>query len=92
MALEAMDICLQLLKESNKTKFDSYSVRNRLLIIFHLPFGIVGCTFFLTTFLEIVVCTCLGDHWTARDFKEVLYLSMGPRQPYLTEIFESVFG
>ena len=33
MAREAMDICLQLLKERNNRRFSSYSVRNRLLII-----------------------------------------------------------
>ena len=34
MALEAMDICLQVLKESSKSRFDSYSV----LIISHISF------------------------------------------------------
>ena len=38
MAGEAMDLCLKVLKESNKTKFDSYSVRNRVLIISHITF------------------------------------------------------
>ena len=38
MAREAMDICLKVLKESNKTKFDSYSVRNSVLIISHITF------------------------------------------------------
>ena len=28
-----MDICLLVLKESSKSKFDSYSVRNSVLII-----------------------------------------------------------
>ena len=35
MALESMDLCLQLLKESNKNK---YSVRNSVLIISHITF------------------------------------------------------
>ena len=48
-----MDICLRVLKESNKSRFDGYRVRNSVLIM--LPFGIVACTFFPTTFLEIVV-------------------------------------
>ena len=38
MAGEAMDLCLKVLKESNKTKFDSYSVRNSVLIISHITF------------------------------------------------------
>ena len=38
MAVEAMDLYLKVLKESNKTKFDSYSVRNSVLIISHVTF------------------------------------------------------
>ena len=38
MAREAMGVCLQVLKESNKSRFDSYSVRNRVLIISHITF------------------------------------------------------
>ena len=38
MAREAMDICLRVLKESNKSRFDSYSVRNSVLIISHITF------------------------------------------------------
>ena len=41
-----MDLCLKVLKESNKTKFDSYSVRNSVLIISHITFRDVACTFF----------------------------------------------
>ena len=33
MAGEAVDICLRVLKESNESRFDSYSVRNSVLII-----------------------------------------------------------
>ena len=52
MTREATDVCLRVLKESNKSRLDSYSVRNSVLI---LPFGIVACTFFPTTFREIAV-------------------------------------
>ena len=38
MAREAMDICLRVLKESNKGRFDSYSVRNSVLLISHITF------------------------------------------------------
>ena len=38
MAGEAMDICLRVLKESNKSRFDSYSVRNSVLITSHITF------------------------------------------------------
>ena len=38
MALEAMDVCLRVLKESNKRSFDSYSVWNSALIISHTTF------------------------------------------------------
>ena len=33
MAREAMDICLRVLKESSKRRFDSYSARNSELIV-----------------------------------------------------------
>ena len=35
MAGEAVDICLRVLKESNKSRFDSYRVRNSVLNISH---------------------------------------------------------
>ena len=38
MTQEAMDVCLRVLKESNKTNFYSYSVRNSVLIISHITF------------------------------------------------------
>ena len=37
-ARQAMDVCLWLLKESNKSRFDSHSVRNGVLIISHITF------------------------------------------------------
>ena len=36
-----MDICLRVLKESNKSRFDSYKARNSVLIISHIIFR--GC-------------------------------------------------
>ena len=33
-----MDVCLRLLKEINKSRFDSYSVRNSVLITPHITF------------------------------------------------------
>ena len=38
MSREAMDVCLRVLKKSNKSRFDSYSVRNSVLIISHITF------------------------------------------------------
>ena len=38
MSGEAMDIWLQVLKENNKSRFDSYSVRNNVLSISHITF------------------------------------------------------
>ena len=35
---EAMDMCLRVLKESNKSRFDSYSVRNSVLNTSHITF------------------------------------------------------
>ena len=36
MAGEAMEMCFRVLKESNKSRFDSYSVRNSELIESHI--------------------------------------------------------
>ena len=44
--LQRKDVCLLLLKENNKSRFDSFSVRNSVFIIPLLPFGIVACTVF----------------------------------------------
>ena len=38
MAREAMDVCFRVLKESNKSRFYSYSVRKSALIISHITF------------------------------------------------------
>ena len=38
MAQEAVEVCLRVLKESNKSRFDSYSVRKSALIISHITF------------------------------------------------------
>ena len=38
MTREAMDVCLRVVKESNKSMFDSFSVRNSVLIISHITF------------------------------------------------------
>ena len=48
-------MCLRVLKESNNRRFDSYSVRNNVLIISHITFRIVAGTLSPTTFVEIAV-------------------------------------
>ena len=55
MAREATDICLRVLKESNKSRFDSYSVRNSVLIISHITFRDCRVHISSETFLEIAV-------------------------------------
>ena len=55
-----MDVCLRVLKESNKSRFDSYSVRNSVLIISHIYLlGLLRALFFLTTFLEVAIYWCV---------------------------------
>ena len=46
-----MDKCLRVLKEKNKSRFDSYSV----LIISHITFRDCRVHIFPTTFLEVAV-------------------------------------
>ena len=57
MVREAMDVCLRVLKESNKSRFDSYSVRKSVLIKSHIAFRDCRMHIFPTTFLEIAVNT-----------------------------------
>ena len=52
-----MDVCLRVLKESNKSRFDSYGLRNSVLTMSHITFsGLSRAHFFPTTFLDIAVC------------------------------------
>ena len=50
-----MDICLRVLNESNKSSFDSCSLRNRVLIMSHITFRDYRVHIFPATFLEIAV-------------------------------------
>ena len=59
MAGEAMDLCLRVLKESNRSSFDSCSVRNSVLVITHITFRDCHLTAFPTAFLEIAVHNAL---------------------------------
>ena len=53
MAREAMDVCLRVLKESNESKFESYSVIYKQCIE-HIPYlsRLSRVHFFPTPFLE----------------------------------------
>ena len=55
MTRDAMDVCLRVVKESNKSRFDSLSVRNSVLIISHITFRDCRLHIFPTTVLEIAV-------------------------------------
>ena len=50
-----MAVCLRVLKESNKSRFDSYSVRKSALIISHITFRDCRRHIFSEIFLEITV-------------------------------------
>ena len=68
---QGMDVCLWVLKESNKSRFDSCSVRNSTdWSCTILPFGIVARTFFPTTFLKIAVYK--NNHWSPLLLDECL--------------------
>ena len=56
LAGKAMEMCLRVLKESNKSRFDSYSRQEQS--IDHIPSylsGLLRAHFFSPTFLEIAV-------------------------------------
>ena len=86
-----MDVCLRVLKESNKSRFDSYSVRNSVLINPILPFGIVACTSFSDNLSRI-----LGDPGAVSrvgrkgETKVWKYGQKSPWAPTLTELFPKI--
>ena len=63
-----MDICLRVLKESNKSRFDSYIVRSSVLLISHITFRDCRVHVFPTTFLEIAVYIELFFKWYFGNF------------------------
>ena len=65
MAREAMDSCLRVLKESNKSRFDSQKVRNSVLLISHITLRDCRVQFFPTTFLEIAVYKTSQNEWVS---------------------------
>ena len=50
-----MDICLRVQKKSNKSRPDSFSVRDNVLIISHITSWDCRVYIFPTTFLKIAV-------------------------------------
>ena len=66
-ARETMEVCLRVLKKSNKRRSDSYSVKKTVHWLYPiLPFGIVACTFVSDDLSRNrciqefqVVCTCM---------------------------------
>ena len=56
-----MDLCLRVLKESNKSRFDSCSVKNSVLIISHIIFR--DCR--PQIFSDNLSRTAVDDAWAA---------------------------
>ena len=56
-----MDTCLWVLKENNKSRFYSYSVRNSVLRISYITFRDCRVHIFPTTFFEIAVCVSYSE-------------------------------
>jgi len=50
-----MDVCLRVLKESNKSRFDIYSVKNSVLIISHITFRDCRVNIYSVNLFEIAV-------------------------------------
>ena len=62
-----MDICLRVQKESNKSyRFDSYSVRNSVLLLSHITFRDCRVHIFSDNFLEIAVNNTTPDKFIFR--------------------------
>ena len=67
MAQATVDVCLQVLKERNKSRFDSYSSGTVYGSYPIIPFRIIAYTVFPTTFLEIAVYLCLPARTTTQN-------------------------
>ena len=72
MAQEAVDVCLRVLKESNKRNFDNYSVRNSVLIISLFTFRDC-CVHIFADNLSKNSCIYQWLHY-AKDFKYRFWL------------------
>ena len=60
---EAMDLCFQVLKKSSKSRFDSYSVKNSVLIISHITFR--DCLVHIFSDILFRNSCILLHHWTS---------------------------
>ena len=82
LAREVMDVCLRVLKESNKSRFDSYSVRNGVLIISQITFrDCRGHIFSDNLSRNSCILNCFVGEWDAGWGKESLTrLSAQPPQ------------
>ena len=63
MSREAMDVCLQVLKESNKSRFDSYNVRNSVLNISHITLMGLSDAYFSNNLSQKY--SCIQCSWTS---------------------------
>ena len=67
-----MDVCLRVLKESNKRRFDTYSVWNSVLIISHITFRERRVHIFadnLSRRAVYVMSTCAAELFFAAFYK-----------------------
>ena len=67
MLRQALDVCLRLLKKSNKSRFDSYIVRNSVWIISDIIFRDLRVLIFPTIF-QIAVVT-INELFSMEYFK-----------------------
>ena len=67
MARATVDVCLQVLKERNKSRFDSYSSGTVYGSYPIIPFRIIAYTVFPTTFLEITLYLCRPARTTTQN-------------------------
>ena len=79
---EAIDFCLRMLKESNNRRLESYSVRNSVLIIFHITFRdcrvhISSDNLSRNSCILVITCLVPRPHYYARPMR---FGSRGPRK------------
>ena len=73
MARKAIDLSLLVLKESNENRFDSYSVRNSVLIISHITFR--DCHVHIFSGSTILLWVIQSPKLSDKSYKVLLMLS-----------------
>ena len=87
-----MDLCLRVQKESNKSKFDSYSVRNSVLIITHITVRFCRVHIFCDNLSRkscIFICWMALSGWQTWGWPCTHFTTSSLHQSSVLQVFKS---